>query len=87
MAGRVAGKVALVTGGASGLGLATAKLLSGEGAKVVITDVQKDKGPKAAAEIGGGAVFLEHDVTSESRWKEVVDETMKRFGKLNVLVF
>ncbi|MGE0423561.1 MAG: glucose 1-dehydrogenase [Reyranellaceae bacterium] len=86
MAGRVAGKVALVTGGASGLGLATAKLLAGEGAKVVITDVQKDKGPKAAAEIGGDTVFLEHDVTSETRWKEVVDETVKRFGKLNVLV-
>jgi NAD(P)-dependent dehydrogenase (short-subunit alcohol dehydrogenase family) len=86
MAGRVAGKVALITGGASGLGLATAKLLSGEGAKVVITDVQKDKGPRAAAEIGGDAVFLEHDVTSEARWKEIVDETMKRFGKLNVLV-
>lgn len=86
MAGRVAGKVALVTGGASGLGLATAKLLSGEGAKVVITDVQKGKGPKAAADIGGDAVFLEHDVTSEARWKEVVDETIRRFGKLNVLV-
>jgi NAD(P)-dependent dehydrogenase (short-subunit alcohol dehydrogenase family) len=86
MAGRVAGKVALVTGGASGLGLATAKLLSGEGAKVVITDVQRDKGPKAAQEIGGDAVFLEHDVSNEARWKEVVDETVKRFGTLNVLV-
>lgn len=84
--GRVANKVALVTGGASGLGLATAKLLAKEGAKVAITDIQKDKGQAAAKEIGNDAIFLEHDVTSEKRWDEVVGETVKRFGKLNVVV-
>ena len=84
--GRVAGKVALITGGASGLGLATAKLMLGEGAKVVITDVQKDKGEAAARELGPNALFLVHDVTSETRWQEVVAETEKKFGKLNVLV-
>lgn len=84
--GRVAGKVALITGGASGLGLAAAKLMAAEGAKIVITDIQKDKGPAAAREIGNGAVFLEHDVTSEQRWQEVVAETEKAFGKLHVVV-
>lgn len=84
--GRVAGKVALITGGASGLGLATARLMIGEGAKVAITDRQKDKGEAAARELGRDALFLEHDVTSETRWQEVVAETEKHFGKLNVLV-
>ena len=84
--GRVAGKVALITGGASGLGLATAKLMAAEGAKIVVTDIQKDKGPAAAKEIGGDALFLEHDVTSETRWQEVVAETERKFGKLNVVV-
>jgi len=84
--GRVAGKVALITGGASGLGLATARLMVGEGAKVVITDLQKDKGESAARELGKDALFLSHDVTSETRWQEVVAETEKHFGKLHVLV-
>ncbi|MGE0660824.1 MAG: glucose 1-dehydrogenase [Reyranellaceae bacterium] len=84
--GRVAGKVALITGGASGLGLAAAKLMAAEGAKIVITDIQKDKGPAAASEIGNGAIFLEHNVTSEQRWQEVVAETEKAFGKLHVVV-
>ena len=70
--GRVAGKVALITGGASGLGLATAKLMAREGARIVITDIQKNKGPAAAKEIGGDTLFLEHDVTSEERWQQVV---------------
>ena len=83
---RVAGKVALITGGASGLGLATAKLMAKEGARIVITDIQKDKGPGAAKEIGGDTLFLEHDVTSEERWKQIVAETVKKFGKLNVVV-
>ncbi|MBL8674315.1 MAG: glucose 1-dehydrogenase [Rhodospirillales bacterium] len=86
MAGRVAGKVAFVTGGASGLGLATAKLLAREGAKVVITDIQKDKGPAAAAEIGGDALFIEHDVSSESSWTVAIDRALERFGKISVMV-
>jgi 3(or 17)beta-hydroxysteroid dehydrogenase len=83
---RVAGKVALITGGASGLGLATAKLMAAEGAKIVITDIQKNKGPTAAKEIGGDTLFLDHDVTSEERWQQVVAETEKKFGKLNIVV-
>ena len=83
---RVAGKVALITGGASGLGLATAKLMAAEGARIVITDIQKNKGPAAAKEIGGDAIFLEHDVTSEERWQQVVAETEKKFGKINIVV-
>ena len=86
MAGRVAGKVAFVTGGASGLGLATAKLLAREGAKVVITDIQKDKGPAAAAEISGDALFVEHDVSSESSWTVAIDRALERFGKISVMV-
>jgi 3(or 17)beta-hydroxysteroid dehydrogenase len=86
MAGRVAGKVALITGGASGLGLATAKLMLAEGARVAITDVQADKGRKEAATMSGDALFLEHDVTSEARWTEVTDEVVRRFGKLDILV-
>jgi 3(or 17)beta-hydroxysteroid dehydrogenase len=86
MAGRMAGKIALITGGASGLGLATAQLMAREGARVAITDVQADRGRAAAKAIGGDAIFLEHDVTSEARWTEVVDEVVRRFGGLSVLV-
>lgn len=86
MAGRVDGKVALITGGASGLGLATAKLMLAEGARVAITDVQADKGRTEAAAMGPDALFLEHDVTSEARWTAVTGEVMSRFGKLDILV-
>ncbi len=87
--GRVAGKVALVTGGASGLGAASAKLLAAEGAAVMITDLNADKGRAVADEIvadGGKAAYMDQDVVSEARWIEVVAETKARFGKLNVLV-
>jgi 3(or 17)beta-hydroxysteroid dehydrogenase len=83
--GRVEGKVALITGGASGLGAEDARVLAREGAKVVITDVQDELGEKVAAEIPG-AIYLNHDVRSEGRWEEVVAETLKAFGKLDVLV-
>ena len=71
MAGQVAGKVALVTGGASGIGRAIAELLAEEGASVVVTDVDELNGPDVVAGIkssGREAVFLHQDVTSEPRW-------------------
>jgi NAD(P)-dependent dehydrogenase (short-subunit alcohol dehydrogenase family) len=87
--GQVAGKVALVTGGASGIGQATAELLAEQGASVVVTDVDELKGPDVVAGIrkaGGEAVFLHQDVTSEPRWAEVIGEIERRYGKLDVLV-
>src|SRR5262249_52809024 len=89
MAGQVEGKVALVTGGASGIGEAIAELLAQEGATVIATDIDDLKGPEVVARIakaGGKAVFLDHDVTSEDRWKEIVAEVERRFGRLDVMV-
>src|SRR5690349_18376192 len=86
---RVKGKVALVTGGASGIGRASAQLLAKEGAVVVVTDVQDDMGKDCVAAIkkaGGDGVFLHHDVASEEAWISVVAEIRSRFGKLHVLV-
>lgn len=87
--GRVEGKAAIVTGGASGIGEACAKLLALEGARVVISDIDRDGGARVAREIeeaGGSARFLEHDVTSEARWQEIMAETVSAFGGLHVLV-
>jgi len=89
MAGQVEGKVALVTGGASGIGEAVVELLAREGATVIATDIDELRGPEVVARIakgGGKAVFLEQDVTSEERWAEIVAEIAKRFGRLDVLV-
>ena len=86
---RVKGKVALVTGGASGIGRASAMLLAKEGATVVVTDVQDDQGKDCAAAIkraGGDAIFLHHDVANEDAWVSVLTEVRSRFGKLHVLV-
>lgn len=83
--GRVEGKVALITGGASGLGAESARFLAREGAKVVITDVQDELGQKTAAEIPG-ALFIHHDVRSEAEWQAAIDQTIAHFGKLDVLV-
>lgn len=83
--GKLTGKVAIITGGASGLGAEDARVLAAEGAKVVITDVQDELGAQVAASIPG-ALYLNHDVRSESRWAEVVAETIKAFGRLDILV-
>lgn len=86
---RVKGKVALVTGGASGIGRATSLLLAREGATVVVTDVQDEQGKDCVAAIkkaGGDGIFLHHDVSSEDQWISIVTEVRSRFGKLDVLV-
>jgi len=84
--GRVAGKVALITGAASGLGLEDAKVLAEEGAKVVLTDVNVEKGEAAAKEIGDAATFIKHDVSSEDDWKRVIADVEKQHGNLDVLI-
>ncbi|MBU6269548.1 MAG: SDR family oxidoreductase [Sphingomonadales bacterium] len=83
--GRMEGRVALITGGASGLGAADARTLAREGARVVITDVQDELGISVAASIPG-CIYLHHDVRDEARWREVVAETLRAFGRLDVLV-
>jgi 3(or 17)beta-hydroxysteroid dehydrogenase len=88
--GRVSGKVALVTGAASGLGKADALRLAEEGARVVITDINAGAGAALEAEINsahqGSAYFMQQDVASESRWQEVFAEIRGRFGGLHILV-
>lgn len=89
MAGQVAGKVALVTGGASGIGAACVELLAREGASVAVTDVDELRGPELVARVkkaGGEATFWHQDVTSEERWIEVVGEVVKLYGRLDILV-
>jgi NAD(P)-dependent dehydrogenase (short-subunit alcohol dehydrogenase family) len=89
MAGQVQGKVALVTGGASGIGAAVCELLAREGAKVAVTDIDELRGPELVAKIkkaGGEAMFWQQDVTSEERWIEVVADVVKRYGRLDILV-
>jgi NAD(P)-dependent dehydrogenase (short-subunit alcohol dehydrogenase family) len=87
--GRVGGKVALVTGGASGIGLGCAERLAAEGATVVITDVQDPKGEaavKAIAAAGGTARYLSHDVTDEAAWSGVIADIAAHEGRLDILV-
>ena len=86
---RLKGRVALITGAASGIGRSCAERLAQVGAAVMITDVQTDAGAAAAAaiqEAGGQARFLEHDVRDEARWQAVVEETEAAFGALHILV-
>jgi|TARA_B110000014_G_C20126550_1_gene600722 3(or 17)beta-hydroxysteroid dehydrogenase len=84
---RLEGKVALITGAAKGLGESDARLFVKEGAKVVLTDIDSEQGKNLADELGkDSALFLEQDVRDEDRWKEVLEQTVQHFGKLNILV-
>ena len=84
--GRVAGKVAIVTGGASGMGKADARLLAREGACVVIADLNETDGQLVAESIGENALFLRLDVSDEDNWKTVIATTIEKFGRLDILV-
>ncbi|HZR87936.1 MAG TPA: glucose 1-dehydrogenase [Bradyrhizobium sp.] len=86
---RVEGKVALVTGAASGIGRSATLMLAREGARLVATDVQDEKGARLLADLrafGSEADYHHHDVTSEDDWRAVIARTKARFGRLDVLV-
>ena len=83
---RVDGKVALVTGGASGIGRACARLLVAEGARVAITDIDAAGGRAVANEIGDDGFFIEHDVTDETAWQAAVEQTVAVFDGLQIVV-
>ena len=86
---RLENKVALISGGARGMGAVEAKLFAEEGAKVIIGDMLEDEGRKVEAEIneaGGECVFVLLDVSSEEAWKNAVNEAVSRYGKLDILV-
>ena len=84
--GRLSGKVALISGGAEGLGAATARAFVREGARVMLGDIQIDKARALARELGDAADALLLDVTLPESWDAAVAATLKSFGKLNILV-
>jgi len=83
---RLAGKVAIITGGARGMGAATVRLFASEGARVVIADVLDAEGDALAREVGAATLFQHHDVADEESWQRLVRETTAHFGGVDVLV-
>ena len=86
---RLAGKVAIISGAASGMGAATARRFGREGAKVVIADMLEEHGRSVAADInaaGGAAEFMRLDVTDEANWNSVVQATVAKWGRLDIMV-
>ncbi len=86
LTGRVSGKVALVTGGASGIGRETCRVLAGEGARVLVADIDEHGGRETVASIGDNARFHRLDVTDEANWEEAIADALESFGSLDVLV-
>jgi 3(or 17)beta-hydroxysteroid dehydrogenase len=85
MSARLEGKTAIVTGAASGIGRATARLFAAEGARVIGSDMTAIDPEKWAADVGHGALFVQQDVRDEARWNQVVDMACSRFARLDVL--
>lgn len=83
---RLKGKVAIITGAAQGMGASHATLFVNEGAKVVITDLNEEKGNALAAELGENVIFVKQNVTSEEDWATVIAKAEEAFGPVNVLV-
>ncbi len=83
---RLDGKVALITGGASGMGASEAEIFAREGAKVVVADVLEAEGRAVAGGLGKSGLFVRLDVTSEAGWQEAVAAARSTFGKLDILV-
>ncbi|MDE0727776.1 MAG: glucose 1-dehydrogenase [Alphaproteobacteria bacterium] len=83
--GRVEGKVAIVTGGGTGIGRATALRLAEEGAIVTITDINVEAGQAVADELGGKAMFIQQDVRQEADWQRLMDQVADKQGRLDIL--
>jgi 3(or 17)beta-hydroxysteroid dehydrogenase len=86
MTGRLAGKSAFITGGASGLGRAMAIAFVGEGARVAIADIDRARGQDLATSLGAAALFLDHDVTKEEQWIANLAAAVRAFGHVDTLV-
>ena len=87
--GRLDGKVALITGGASGLGKATGQLMAKEGATVVLSDLQEVEGTAVSKQIkenGGHCFFIKQDTTSEEGWQDICDSILENHGHLDILL-
>lgn len=84
--GRLSGKVAIITGGARGMGASHVRMFVKEGAKVVFTDILEEEGQALVSELGENVKFVRHDVTKASDWEQVVTEAETTFGPVHVLV-
>lgn len=85
-AGRLEGKLAIITGAAGGIGSAAARTLALQGAALLLTDADEDGARRLAEELGGGASAVKHDVTSEDQWQAVVARALEAHGQIDILV-